>query len=117
MLRAAGKGAIANLIEELYGPVRELSTVERELLRDYAATKDKTILDAVRTMLAVGAKEAQKGGRKRTGGGGGGGGTGGTGSTTGRPATDGETEIPKEPERVHIPSIYQHRTRFAGKAR
>jgi hypothetical protein len=32
VLRAAGKGEIADLIEELYGPTRELTTSQRELL-------------------------------------------------------------------------------------
>ncbi len=107
VLRAAGKGEIATLVEELYGPARELSTTERNLLRDYAATRDEHILYSVRTLLEWGAKQGQKGGRKRGGGPAGGGTAGGTGGGTERPGR--QTEVMKEPERVHTPVIYQHR--------
>lgn len=107
VLRAAGKGPVATLIEALYGPARELSASEQQLLRDYAAVKDEQLLHAVRTLLEVGAKQASRGGRKP--GGRGGGGT--TGGGEDKPESPVGPEIPKEPERVHRPAIYQRRAR------
>lgn len=109
VLRAAGKGRIATLIEQLYGPARELSAIEQQLLRDYAATEDDGLKGTVLAMLAWGAK-AHQGARKRSGGSGRGGG-GAAGGSGGGP----EPSIPdlphKDPERVHRPPIYQHRAR------
>jgi hypothetical protein len=109
VLRAAGKARIATLIEQLYGPARELSASEQQLLRDYAATTNSAILSSVRTLLEYGAKAA-KGSRKRSSGGGRGG--GGTAGGSGGGPDPSLPDLPqKEPERVHRPAIYQHRAR------
>lgn len=109
VLRAAGKGRIAALIEQLYGPARDLSAIEQQLLRDYAATQDTQLQSTVLTLLEYGAK-AHKGSRKRAGGGGRGG--GGTAGGSGDGPDPSIPNIPdKEPERVHRPVIYQHRAR------
>lgn len=109
VLRAAGKGRVATLIEQLYGPARELSAIEQQLLRDYAATQDTQLQGTVLMLLEYGAK-AHKGSRRSGGGGRGGGGA--PGGSGGGPDPS-MPEIPKkDPELVHrAPAIYQHRAR------